>query len=49
MVIALRKLLRVEDFHKGLAFVTTGDRCYGYIDRSGKYVWTPTALYADTK
>jgi hypothetical protein len=49
MVITPRKLFRAEDFHKGLAFVTTENRDYGYINRTGKYVWTPTPLYADTK
>jgi hypothetical protein len=47
MVIAPRKLFRVEDFRHGLAFVTTEDRDYGYIDKAGKYVWTLTRLYPD--
>ncbi len=29
------------DFDKGLATVRIGDQ-YGYIDFSGKYVWTPS-------
>jgi hypothetical protein len=37
--------MRAEDFHHGLAFVSTKDGKYGYIDKSGKYVWTPTLLY----
>ena len=49
MVIAPRKLFRVEDFHNGMAFVTTENRDCGDIDRTGKYVWKPTPLYADTQ
>jgi hypothetical protein len=45
MVIAPKELEHVEDFRHGLAFVTTKDGKYGYIDTSGKYVWTPTLLY----
>jgi len=37
--------MRAEDFHNGLAFVSTKDGKYGYIDKTGKYVWTPTLLY----
>lgn len=37
-----------EPFHHGLAFVRTEDMRYGYIDRSGKFVWKPTFLYGDT-
>ena len=36
-------------FHRGLAFVRTDDMRYGYIDRSGKFVWKPTLLYANTR
>ena len=36
-------------FHHGLAFVRTEDMRYGYIDRSGKFVWKPTFLYANTR
>jgi hypothetical protein len=49
MVIEPKKLFRAEDFHNGLAFVTTEDRDYGYIDKTGKYAWTPTPPYADTE
>ena len=45
MVIQLMPLMRAEDLHHGLAFVSTKDGKYGYIDKSGKYVWTPTLLY----
>src|SRR5580704_3248897 len=45
MVIALRPFAHVEDFRHGLAFVNTKDGKYGYIDRQGRYVWTPTLLY----
>jgi hypothetical protein len=38
-----------EDFHNGLAFVRSEDGAYGYIDKTGKYAWTPTPLYADTQ
>jgi hypothetical protein len=48
MIIAPRKLFRAEDFHHGLAFVTTDERDHGYIDKSGTYVWRPTPLYPDT-
>ncbi len=47
MVIQLMSLQNAEDFHNGLAFVSTKDGKYGYINRSGKYVWTPTLLYRD--
>ena len=40
-------LARAEDFHHGLAFVSTKDGKYGYIDKSGRYVWKPTLLYAN--
>jgi len=40
-------LTRAEDFHNGLAFVSTKDGKYGYIGRTGKYVWTPTRLYSN--
>ena len=36
-------------FHHGLAFVRTEDMRYGYIDRSGNFVWKPTFLYANTQ
>jgi hypothetical protein len=49
MVIAPMKLFRVEDFRNGLALVVTEDHDYGYIDKTGRYVWTPTPLYADTR
>jgi hypothetical protein len=45
MVIAPRPFAHVEDFHNGLAFVNTKDGKYGYINRQGRYVWTPTLLY----
>lgn len=45
LVIELTALDSVEDFHHGLAFVRTEDSRYGYINKSGKYVWTPTFLY----
>jgi thioredoxin-related protein len=35
--------------HHGLAFVRTEDMRYGYIDRSGNFVWKPTFLYANTQ
>jgi hypothetical protein len=36
----------VGDFSEGLArFERDGN--WGYIDRTGKYVWTPTFLYID--
>ncbi len=47
IVIPLRALAHVEDFHHGLAFVSTKDGKYGHIDKTGKHVWTPTLLYAD--
>ena len=49
LVIQLMAMQRVEDFRNGLAFVTTTDGKYGYIDKTGKYVWTPTLLYNDTE
>ena len=45
IVITPKALAHVEDFHRGLAFVTTKDGRYGYIDKSGNYAWTPTLLY----
>jgi hypothetical protein len=45
MVIELNRKFHGEDFHHGLAFGRTEDGDYGYIDKSGKYVWTPTPLY----
>jgi len=45
MVIQPKAWTHAEDFHHGLAFVTTKDGRYGYINRSGNYVWTPTLLY----
>lgn len=47
MVIEPKALAHVEDFHHGLAFVTTKDGRYGYIDRSGNYAWSPTLLYVN--
>ena len=47
LVVKVKGLKHAESFHHGLAFVTTKDGRYGYIDRSGKYVWTPTLLYND--
>lgn len=49
MVIAPRKLFRVEDFHNGLAVVTTEDRNHGYIDKTGKFVWTSAPVSAETQ
>ncbi len=46
-VIKPRALVRAGDFHHGLALVTTEDGRWGYIDRSGSYVWTPTFLSND--
>jgi len=45
MIIKLKALSNAEDFHHGLAFVTTEDGRYGYVDTYGNYVWTPTLLY----
>jgi hypothetical protein len=47
MVIEPKALAHVEDFHHGLAFVTTKDGRYVYIDRSGNYAWSPTLLYVN--
>jgi hypothetical protein len=47
LVIGPRDFLGVEDFHYGLALVRTQDGKYGYIDKAGKYVWTPRFLYAN--
>ena len=44
-VIAPKPFDSVEDFHHGVAFVKTEDGKYGYINRHGRYVWTPTLLY----
>lgn len=45
MVIRPMPVMRAQDFHHGLAFVSTKDGKYGYINKSGKYVWVPTLLY----
>jgi WG containing repeat len=44
MVITPHPFAHVEDFRHGLAFVNAVDGKYGYIDRQGRYVWTPTLL-----
>ena len=36
-------------FHHGMAFVRSEDMRYGYIDRSGNFVWKPTFLYANAQ
>jgi WG repeat protein len=41
MVIEPLPLQNAGDFIHGLAFGTTKDGRYGYINRSGRYVWTP--------
>jgi hypothetical protein len=45
MAIEPKTLAHAEDIHHGLAFVTTKDGRYGYIDKSGNYAWTPKLLY----
>ena len=45
MVIKPMAISRAEDFHHGLAFITTKDGKYGYIDTKGDVVWKPTLLY----
>ncbi len=47
MVIKPQSLEGAEDFHHGLALVHTVDGRYGYIDKSGTYVWVPTLLYVN--
>ena len=47
LIIELEGIARAEDFHHGLAFVSTKDHRYGYIDRLGHYAWAPTRLYND--
>jgi hypothetical protein len=45
MAIPPMALASVESFHHGLAFVRTEDSRYGYINRTGQFVWKPTFLY----
>ena len=47
MIIRPRALMSAESFRNGLAFVQTTDGRYGYIDTTGRYVWTPTLLYPE--
>lgn len=47
MVIALHKWQNAGSFHNGLAEVTTPDMDYGYIDRTGHYVWGPVSRKDD--
>ena len=42
MVIQPREYLMVDEFKKGLAWVTTRSNKSGYINRRGEYVWEPT-------
>jgi len=46
LVVALHKWRNAGSFHNGLAEVTTPDVDYGYIDRSGNYVWGPFPYHA---
>jgi hypothetical protein len=45
MVIENLVLQHTKRFHHGLAFISTQDGGYGYIDKSGRFVWRPTPLY----
>jgi hypothetical protein len=47
MVIEPRDLSSAKPFHNGLAEVVTQDGRWGYIDKSGRYIWQPTHQGAD--
>jgi len=47
MAVPPRSLQKAESFHNGLAKVVTADGKEGYLDQSGKYVWTPTRTEKD--